>query len=68
LPELINTECGTANSIDPTAVERAGSDAVDMTSITPATDKNLRAAASAQKHSARNFIDTCGSLPPTIGL
>src|ERR1700688_1651553 len=41
---------------------RAGSDAVDMTSITPATDKNLRAAASAQKHSARNFIDAAAQV------
>ena len=47
---------------------RAGSDAVDMTSITPATDKNLRAAASAQKHSARNFIDTCGSASRALRI
>jgi hypothetical protein len=47
---------------------RAGSDAVDMTSITPATDKNLRAAASAQKHSARHFIDTCGSASRALRI
>jgi hypothetical protein len=47
---------------------RAGSDAVDMTSITPATDKNLRAAASTQKHSARNFIDTCGSASQALRI
>ena len=47
---------------------RAGSDAVDMTSITPATDKNLRAAASTQKHSARNFMDTCGSASPALRI
>ena len=47
---------------------RAGSDAVNMTSITPATDKNLRAAASTQKHSARNFIDTCGSASPALRI
>ena len=47
---------------------RAGSDAVNMTSITPATDKDLRAAASTQKHSARNFIDTCGSASPALRI
>ena len=47
---------------------RAGSDAVNMTSVTPATDKNLRAAASTQKHSARNFIDTCGSASPALRI
>jgi hypothetical protein len=47
---------------------RARSDAVDMTSITSATDKNLRAAASTQKHSARNFIDTCGSASPALRI
>ena len=47
---------------------RAGSDAINMTSITPATDKNLRAAASTQKHSARNFIDTCGSASPALRI
>ncbi len=44
---------------------RAGSDAVDLASITLPTDKNLRVAASAQKHPARSFIDTCGSAGPT---
>jgi hypothetical protein len=39
-----------------------------MTSITSATDKNLRAAASTQKHSARNFIDTCGSASPALRI
>src|ERR1700693_1314896 len=39
-----------------------------MTSDTPATDKNLRAAASAQKHSARNFIDTCGSASRALRI
>ena len=47
---------------------RAGSDAVNMTSITPATDKNLRAAASTQKHSARNFIDTCSSASQALRI
>ena len=47
---------------------RAGSDAVNMTSITPATDKDLRAATSTQKHSARNFIDTCGSASPALRI
>jgi hypothetical protein len=47
---------------------RAGSDAVDMTSVTPATDKNLRAASSTQKHSARNFIDTCGSASQALRI
>jgi len=47
---------------------RAGSDAVNMTSITPATDKDLRAAASTQKHSARNFIDTCSSASPALRI
>jgi hypothetical protein len=35
---------------------RAGSDAVDLTSIAPPADKDLRAAASTQKHSARCFV------------
>ena len=35
---------------------RAGSDAVDLTSIAPPTDKDLRAAASTQKHPATRFI------------
>ena len=47
---------------------RAGSDAVDMTSITLATDKNLRAATRTQKHSARNFIDTCSSASPALRI
>ena len=47
---------------------RAGSDAVDMTSVTPATDKNLRAASSTQKHSARNFIATCGSASQALRI
>ena len=47
---------------------RAGSDAVNMTSITSATDKDLRAAASTQKHSARNFIDTCGGASPALRI
>jgi hypothetical protein len=47
---------------------RAGSNAVDMTSITPATDKHLGAAASTQKHSARNLIDTCGSASPALRI
>src|SRR6202158_1332034 len=37
---------------------RAGFDAVDMTSITPATDKNLRAAASTQNILPGNSFDT----------
>ena len=37
--------------------QRAGSEAVDLTSIAPTTDKDLRAAASTQKHPAiRYFI------------
>src|SRR6266478_1710894 len=44
---------------------RAGSDAVDLASITLPTDKNLRVAATAQKHPARSFIDTYGSAGPT---
>jgi hypothetical protein len=35
---------------------RAGSGAVDLASIAPPADKDLRAAASTQKHSARHFI------------
>ena len=35
---------------------RAGSDAVDLTSIAPPTDEDLRAAASTQKHPAIRFI------------
>ena len=35
---------------------RAGSDAVDLASITPPTDKDLRAAATTQKEPARHFI------------
>ena len=35
---------------------RAGSDAVDLASITPPTDKDLRAAATTQKKPARHFI------------
>ena len=38
------------------SVLRAGSGAVDLASVAPATDKDLRAAASTQKHSARHFI------------
>jgi hypothetical protein len=34
----------------------AGSDAVDLTSFAPNTDKDLRAAASTQKHPAIRFI------------
>jgi hypothetical protein len=47
---------------------RAGSDAVDLTSIAPPTDENLRAAASTQKHPARNFIDTCSSASPALRI
>ena len=47
---------------------RASSDAVDITSITSATDKNLRAAASTQKHPSRSFIDTCGSASPALRI
>jgi hypothetical protein len=42
----------------------AGSEAVDLPVIAPPTDNNLQAAASAQKHPARNFIDACGSARP----
>jgi hypothetical protein len=57
---------GQENSV--TGFLSAGSDAVDMTSITTATDKNLRAATRTQKHSARNFIDTCGSASPALRI
>lgn len=43
----------------------AGSEAVALASIAPRADKNLRIAASTQKHSARRFIDTRGSACPT---
>ena len=46
----------------------AGSDAVDLTSIAPPTDKDLRAAASTQKHPATRFIDTCGSASPALRI
>ncbi len=39
---------------------RAGFDAIDLASIAPPTDKNLRAAATTQEHPARNVISTCG--------
>ena len=42
----------------------AGSDAVGLPAIAPPTDNNLQAAASAQKHPARNVIDACGSARP----
>src|SRR3984893_9049514 len=45
---------------------RAGSEAIDLAAIALPTDKNLRAAATTQKHSARNFIDTCGSASPAL--
>ena len=44
---------------------RAASDAVGLTSIALPANKNLRAAASAQEHPARRFIDTRGSTCPT---
>jgi hypothetical protein len=47
---------------------RAGSDAIVLAAIALPTDKNLRAAASTQKHSARNFIDTCGSASPALRI
>jgi hypothetical protein len=40
---------------------RAGSDAVDLASIAPPTDKNLGAAARAQEHPARCFIRARGT-------
>ena len=43
---------------------RAGFDAVDLASIAPPTDQDLRAAASTPKHPARSFINTCGRACP----
>ena len=37
----------------------AGSDAVDLAAVASSADKNLRAAASAQKNPARNLISAC---------
>jgi hypothetical protein len=37
----------------------AGSEAVDLATIAVLTDKNLRAAATTQKQSARHFIGAC---------
>jgi hypothetical protein len=42
----------------------AGSDAVYLPAIAPPTDNKLHAAARAQKHPARNFIDACGGAGP----
>jgi hypothetical protein len=44
----------------------AGSDAVDLASITPPTDKSLRAAAATQKHPARYFIRARGTKYPSF--
>ena len=43
---------------------RASFDAVDLASIAPPTDQDLRAAASTPKHPARSFINTCGRACP----
>jgi hypothetical protein len=45
---------------------RAGSDAVDLTSIAPPADKDLRAAASTQKHSARCFVGRMRHTDPQL--
>ena len=46
---------------------RAGSDAVDLTSIAPPTDEDLRAAASTQKHPATRFIGRVRHTNPRTG-
>ena len=43
---------------------RAGSEAVDLATIALPTDKNLRAAATTQKQSARHFINTVRHINP----
>jgi hypothetical protein len=43
---------------------RAGSEAVDLATIALPTDKNLRAAATTQKQSARHFISTVRHINP----
>src|SRR5271169_3646144 len=43
---------------------RAGSEAVDLATIALPTDKNLRAAATTQKQSARHFIGTVRHINP----
>ena len=43
---------------------RAGSEAVDLATIALPTDKNLRAAATTQKQSARHFISTVRHITP----
>ena len=47
---------------------RAGFNAIDLASIAPPTDKNLRAAATTQKHPARNFVSTCATAYPTYRM
>ena len=47
---------------------RAGVDAIDLASIAPPADKNLRAAATTQEHPARNVISTCGSANSTYRI
>jgi hypothetical protein len=44
---------------------RAGSVTVDLTSIAPPADKDLRAAASTQKHPATRFIGRLRHATPT---
>jgi hypothetical protein len=46
---------------------RAGSDAVDLTSIAPPTDEDLRAAASTQKHPATRFVGKVRHTNPRTG-
>ena len=43
---------------------RAGSEAVDLAAIAVPTDKNLRAAATTQKQSARHFIGAVRHINP----
>ena len=45
---------------------RAGSEAVDLAAIAVPTDKNLRAAATTQKQSARRFISTVRHINPQL--
>jgi hypothetical protein len=49
------------------SVLRAGSGAVDLASVALPTDKDLRAAASTQKHSARHFIGKVRHTNPQPG-
>jgi hypothetical protein len=46
---------------------RAGSDAVDLTSIAPPTDEDLRATASTQKHPATRFVGRVRHTNPRTG-